>query len=533
MRYYLKTFFLLWIGVLVYVHAHAANTPTSNVATANYNDQRTNSNTSELMLTPQNVNKTTFGRLASIAVDGQIYAQPLYIGNVAIPGDGVHNIVYVATMHNSIYAFDADTLSSTPLWHVNLGTAVPSSLLYDESPDIQTEAGILSTPVIDTSRGILYAVAETYESGTCVFRLHALSLTTGQEMLQGPIVVRASVPGSGQASDNGSIPLDPMQHIQRPGLLLSANTVYLAFGSHADSPPYHGWLVAYDAANLQNQTAVWNATSNGGSGAVWQAGRAPAVDNAGNIYVATGNGDYDGISNFGESFVKLSSGLSVTDWFTPDDWRTLSDGDYDIGSTGVVLVPGTDLAVGGDKYGSLYSLHTSSMGHLTPASGPNVQSFPAVRWGGIFNLAVWQDSDGTARLYVLEQANGLREFQLTGGQFNTTPVAVSNNSIDIPYDGIAVSSNGGNLQSAIVWLTTGDHSVKPVPGTLHAFDAQTLTELWNSDMVYDRDTLGSFAKFVAPTVVNGKVFVATFSNQLAVYGMLARSHPNPIPRIRR
>ena len=503
-----------------------------NVTTANYNTQRTNSNSNETLLTPQNLAKATFGRLGVLGVDGQIYAQPLYVEAVSIPGKGVHNVVYVATMHNSIYAFDADSLSSTPLWQVNLGVPAPSSLLYPDSPDIEPEVGILSTPVIDVARGVLYAVAETYETGAFLFRLHALSLANGEEMLQGPVLVHANVPGNGDGSIDGNIALDPIQHLQRPGLALSDGKVFIGFGSHADSPPFHGWMVVYSAFNLQTQMASWNSTGEGGSGAIWQAGRAPAVDANGSLFVSTGNGDYDGVANFGESFIKLSGSLSVEDWFTPDDWQTLSNGDYDLGSSGVALVPGTDLVLGGDKYGSIYSIHTSAMGRLSSASGPAVQSFQAVRWGGIFNFAVFQDSDRNVRLYVVEQGNGVREFKmLAGGPFNTTPTAVSNSQVDIPYVGIAVSSNAGNADSAVVWVTTGDHSVTPATGTLHAFDAQRLTELWNSDMVFGRDTLGAFAKFVAPTVANGRVFVPTFSNQLVVYGQLSASPPSAAPSI--
>lgn len=503
------------------------------VTTANYNNQRTNSNQNESVLTPQSVNKATFGRVGLLGVDGQIYAQPLYVPQVTIPGNGVHKIVYTVTMHNSVYAFDADTLSATPLWQVNLGAPVPASLLYVNTKwvDISPEVGILSTPVIDPNTGALYVVAETYENGQCVFRLHALNIANGQEILQGPVVLQAGVSGSGDASVNSVITLDPMQHIQRPGLVLSGGSIFIAFGSHGDNPPYHGWVLAYNASNLQQQQAVWNSTANGSNGAVWQAGRAPAVDEAGNIYVSTGNGDYDGLVNFGESFLKLSNTLSLLDWFTPDDWQTLSDGDYDLGSSGAALVPGANLVVGGDKYGSIYSVPTNSMGQLTSASGPAVQSFQAVRWGGIFNLAVWPDSNGGGLLFVVEQTTGLREFQLSGGQFNTTPIATATTSYDIPYEGVAVSSNGTDPASAVVWLTTGDHTVNPPPGTLHAFDAQTLTELWNSDMVLGRDTLGTFAKFVAPTVVNGKVFVPTFSNQLAVYGMLSTVPPSAAPQI--
>src|SRR5450755_4723271 len=226
------------------------------VSTANYNSQRTNANPNESLLTPQNVNKATFGRVGLLGVDGQIYAQPLYVGSVIIPGQGPHNVVYTVTMHNSVYAFDADTLSATPLWQVNLGPSVPSSLLYTQFVDISPEVGILSTPVIDSARGVLYAVAETYESGACIFRLHALSLASGQEMLQGPVTLQAQTPGIGHENVDGAIAFDPRQHIQRPGLAFTGGKIVISFGRHADSPPYHGWVMSYDASNLQNQSAI-------------------------------------------------------------------------------------------------------------------------------------------------------------------------------------------------------------------------------------------------------------------------------------
>ncbi len=484
-----------------------------NVLTANYNLDRNNANVSETTLTPALVSSGNFGLLGTFPVDGQIYAQPLYVSGLNIDGAGTHNVVFVVTMHNGIYAIDADSPgSSTPLWYVNLGPSVPSNalLLYDINPEL----GILGTPVIDLTRGVMYLVAATWEQTTAVYTLHALNLANGQETLGGPTLIRASVQG---ASGNAVL-LNPNQHLQRPGLLLLNDRIYIGFGSHNDASPYHGWLMSYDASNIQTQLAVFNTTPNANGGAVWQAGRAPMVDSAGNIYVVTGNGDYDGSTAFGESFLKLSGDLQMLDWFTPYNWKTLSDADQDLGSTGAIMVPGGNLVLAGNKYGTIYVVSTSSMGNLANP-GDTPQNFQPVRWGGVFNLALWPTANG-ARVYVLEQGSIVRGFQMTNGLFDASPFAEGATSFDIPYDGIAISSNGTDLTTGILWMTTGNHSLVPVPGTLHAYNANTLQELWNSDMLPSRDYLGLFTKFVAPTVANGQVFVPTFSHQLDIYGML-------------
>ena len=257
-----------------------------NVLTANYGNDRTNANLAETVLTTANVGPGSFGKLGAYAVDGQIYAQPLVAGGVMIDG-APRNVVYVATMHNSLYAFDADDAGSTrPLWQVNFGRSVPAEFLKSDS--IRIEVGILSTPVIDLSRNTIFAVSDTFEGGTPVFRLHALDLSDGSEKQGGSVEIKALVDGDGDSSRNGKIPLDPVQHIQRPGLLLANGRVYIAFGSHEDAYPYHGWVLAYDASDIRRQAAVFNTTPHGGSASVWQAGRGPAADRAGIVLLPSG-----------------------------------------------------------------------------------------------------------------------------------------------------------------------------------------------------------------------------------------------------
>jgi hypothetical protein len=236
-------------------------------------------------------------------------------------------------MHNSVYVFDADTSSPVSLvWQVNLGPSVPAPLLFGRYGDIDVEVGILSTGVIDLQRGILYVVADTLEFGTPAFYLHALDLATGVERLNGPVPLTATVAGTGSgALADGTLTFDPRQHIQRPGLLLANDSVYIGFGSHGDQDPYHGWMLRYDASDLRRQLGAYVSTPNGNGGSFWQSGRGPAADQDGNIYAVTGNGDYDGIHNFGESFVKLSSKVSsILDSYTPPNWKSMSDNDDDL-----------------------------------------------------------------------------------------------------------------------------------------------------------------------------------------------------------
>lgn len=507
-----------------------------NVLTANYDTARTNSNLNERILTSSNVSAATFGKIGTLPVDGQIYAQPLHVSGIQLPALGARDVVYTATMHNSVYAFDAGAPASiTPLWHVNLGDSVPSSTLSITSgdstwlyTDILPEIGILSTPVIDLERQAIYVVAETLEASVPLFRIHALSLTDGREMFNGPVVIAASITGTGAGSHDGTLAFDPSMHLQRPGLALSHGIVYVAFGSHGDMPPFHGWMIAYDAADLRHRVGVFNATPNGSGGSFWQAGRAPAIDGEGNIIAVTGNGDSTA-SDFGDSIVKLSGkDLSVLDWYTPDTCSDLDEQDLDLGSSGAILFPGTNQVLTIGKSGQLLMVNGDSMGHLGPWNSTDAQSFAAnpALMDGIANVALWSRGADTT-IYLLEPYGPLKAYGVAGGQLVPAVQSQTNPTTFTRSSGVAISAQGATDGTGIVWQTTSDINARQVPGTLHAFDAANLSnELWNSEMMPDRDRLGRFAKFVAPTVANGRVYVPTFSNQLAIYGLLSAAAPD-------
>ena len=494
-----------------------------NVLTVNYGTDRTSANTAETILNTSNVNSSSFGKLGVFPVDGQIYAQPLYVSGVQIAGKGKRNVVYVVTMHNSVYAIDADdNANPLPLWHVNLGQSVLSSTMFFD--DIDPEIGILSTPVIDLNAGVIYLVSETFEQGAPVYKIHALGLADGSEKLNGPAQIQITVDGTGDASQGGKLRLDPFQHLQRPGLLLLNGAVYVAFGSHGDIPPFHGWLAAYDASNLQNQLSAISISPHGSDGSIWQCGRGIAVDSDGDLYLVTANGDYDGQTDFGQSFLRLSSKLALLDWFTPVNWSNLTNNDEDVGSQGAILVPGTNYILGGGKAGTIYVVDRTNMGHL---GGAPTEIFPAVNVAGIDNMAIWTKDAHTNVIYIQEQGSPLKAYQLIDGHFQSAIASESNFPTGgFPYQGFTVSSNGTKPGTAIVWENIGDQNQAGVPGTLYAFDASDLHQLlWSSKMLPERDVLGTFAKFANPTVANGKVYVPTFAHELAIYGLLA----NPAP----
>ena len=495
-----------------------------NILTANGNNERTNANLQEFQLTPATVTPANFGKIGSYQVDGQLYAQPLYVSGVSIPGAGTRNLLIVASMHNSVYAFDADAMpqvnNPAPLWHINLGTPVPSSLLFGPYGDIANETGILSTGAIDLARGVVYMVSDTLRQGAPVFTLHALDLATGAESLNGPVVIAAS---------SGGVAFNALQHLQRPGLLLANGSVYLSFGSHGDQAPWHGWLIAYDAGDLTRQSGVFLATPTGNGGSIWQSGRGPAADSAGSLYVMTGNGDYDGEytggQNLSQSFLRLSRNPSVSGWYTPPDWRVLSDNDFDL-SAGPALVPGTHILLGGDKAGNLYAIDGDQ---LTNGSAPQTSAASsfAASTGSIFNMAVWTQPDG-ALVYVQGSADSLKCFRISGTAFNRTPVSSATTPQQYSRVGMTLSAYAANLQTGILWETSGNYNDSSKPGTLHAFQASDLSvELWNSDMNPARDMMGAVAKFSNPTVANGRVYVSTFAGRVDVYGLFAEGIQSP------
>ena len=494
-----------------------------------HNDlSRSGANPNETTLTTSNVNVNSFGKLFSLSIDGFTYAQPLYDPGVSISG-GTHNVVYIATAHDSVYAFDAD--SGTQYWHVSLGTPVPSSVINTQN--ILVEVGIISTPVIDSSTGTLYAVAKTYENDVQIFRLHALDITTGAEKFGGPVEIAASVSGSGQQSSGGQIPFVASRENQRAAVTLVNGIVYLAFASHEDYSPYHGWLLGYNASNLQ-QVQVYNVTPNSGEGAIWMGGQGLLADSSNNLYLITANSTQsteDASEDYGESFLKLvpsGSTLTVADYFKPNDFDQLNANDNDLGSTGAFAIPGTSYIAGGSKSGMLYVVNTSNMGKLNTSADQVVQEFQADNglWGSpaFFNNT----------MYIWGVNESLKAYPFSSGHFNTSPSSQSAYSTPggTTSGSVSVSSNGTKAGTAIVWATAPeadpDHST--VGGSMYAYDATNLgTLLWSTAQNSSRDSYGNYAKFVAPTIANGKVYVGTDSEQVAVYGLLPAGGCTPTP----
>jgi hypothetical protein len=491
------------------IYTTPSNITVSGVTSGNYttwkNDNlRTGQQRNEIVLAPANVNSTHFGVLFSASVDGMVFAQPLYLANQPISG-GTHNVVFVATEHDSVYAFDADT-SGAALWHTTLipvgaGT-VPQSLV---GSTIYPEIGITGTPVIDPSLGTLYVVSETLESGSVVFRLHALNVTTGKEQGGSPVVINTSG-------------WQPKEQLQRPGLLLSNGNVYIAFGSQGDNQPYHGWIFSYSAGSLA-QVGIWNSTPTGSEGAIWMSGSGLAADSSGDIYAMTGNGSWDGTSNFSDSFVKLSPNLTLLDYFTPYNEATLSVNDQDLGSGGVLLVPDQSGAfqheiIGCGKIPAIYVLNRDNMGKFQ--SGSNSQIIQEVdnQVGGttgkqapdrcFLTPAFWQQN-----VYFTGSNDVIKAFRLdpTTSLLSSTPTSKGSFNFVFPGAQPVVSSNGAS--NGIVWAVDYASSV-----ALHAYDATNMaTELYRSA------GLGAGAKWAVPMVVNGKVYVGT-AGKLVVFGSM-------------
>ena len=501
---------------------------------------RTGQNLNETTLTPANVNTNTFGRLFSYTVDGDIYGQPLYVPNVAIPGKGTHNVVYVATEHDSVYAFDADSNAGTnavPLWQNNFlnpaagVTSVPGADEYDQ---IDPEIGITSTPVIDLSSGTIYVDAATKEvggaDGEYVHRLHALDLATGAEKFGGPVLVQAHVLGMGAGSDSsGNLPFVAYWELNRSGLLLLNGVVYLTYASYADAGFFHGWMLGYDAHTLA-LVATFNDTPYGTDGGIWQAGCAPAADANGSIYCITGNGSfYPAFGNYGDSFLRLalgSGGLQVQDYFTPFNQADLAFQDLDLGSGGPVLLPDTvgsathpHLLVGAGKQGTLYLLDRDKLGHYNAAGDSQiVQELTGVIPGTFSTPAYFNN-----QIYYLAVSDSLKALSFTNGLLNPTPSSQAIRSFGFPGATPAVSANGTN--DAIIWTLQTDTAGFGGRATLHAYDAGNVArELYNSSQAGSRDDPGGAIKFTVPTVANGKVYVGGAS-RLSVFGLARWSHP--------
>lgn len=479
----------------------------------NHNDNfRTGANLKERALTPGNVNQAQFGMLFKRVLDDQLYTQPLIATNVAI-GGGTHDVVYVTTVNNSVYAFDANDPDATqPLWHVNFGTPANLYSTGFGCLDINGQMGIIGTPVIDKARGALYVVALTRAGAGFIQRLHALDLATGADLPESPVVIRAPQ-------------FDALLQNQRPALLLANNMVYVAYASHCDKDPYHGFIIAYDARTLA-QVSVFNTSPGGSRASIWQSGQGPAADDEGNVYVVTGNGSWDGMRDFSETFLKLSPTLRLIDWFTPTNHFALDEKDADLNSSGPSLIPGTHLVLGGGKEGILYSLDTRNFGHLGDEHA--FQHFKATG-SHMHSLVYWASAKNGPLLYVWGQRDKARVYRIEGEKVLETPL-MTRDVANAGHPGAMLSLSADGNRNGILWAAihaTGDSWHESRPGILHAYDADDIRhELWNSLEMPARDDCGEYSKMAPPTIANGKVYLASFGSenigtgQFCVYGLL-------------
>jgi hypothetical protein len=561
---------LLLVGTMA--RARAAD-----VLTQHNNNARTGANTAETVLTTRNVSPDKFGKLWTLYADGQVVAQPLYVSTLAVdvpagPGveavRGTFNAVVIATMHNTVYVYDADKENrqpngqTRPLWARWLGPPRPGDKdKIDMWSTNDPEWGIVSTPVIDPQKTTLWVTSWHSEGGAYLYRLHALSLKTGADRVP-PVRIGGDPPDPHKpcAYPAG---YNPCSQKQRSGLLLHDGVVYVGFGgtdNKLSADPRanpHGSLFAFDGATLQ-QRGFWTSTPGGGNGGIWQSGQGIAADDGGHIYFVTGNGTFSADqhgNDYANSFIKAKLGngtFAIEDYFTPCNQKWLDEKDLDFGSAGALLIPGTTLALTGGKEGVVYLLGRNNLGKYAGAGGPGcanpnvVQAFMATElhthgagttWGHIHSAPVfWKGSDG-ARVYVWGENDRLKAFTFAGGKFSNPQQPVK--SVYQPPPGmpggmLSVSSNGTRAGSGIVWATVplnGDANMnRGVQGIVIAVDAQNVSrQLWTSELAGPRDRLGLFAKFVPPTVAGGKVFVATYGDKepVRIYG--GDVHPQQFP----
>jgi len=554
------------LAILIGLSTYAVSSAQVQVTTYHNDIGRTGLNPSETILTQATVNPKTFGHLFSLPVDGQVYAEPLYLPQVAVPGKGTHNVVYVATEHNSVYAFDADNNSaanSQPLWHVNFGPTIPSVDTWTST--ISPEVGITGSPVIVPQQvPIMYVVSatKTFDAkGNPIYAqtLHALDVRSGAEMLGGPVKVQGSVPGTGDGSVKGLVAFNPLSQLNRAALLfvplkaylgpsspssrppagpIAPGTIYVAIGSHSDSlPNYHGWVFAFDATNLSllkifctgpNSKTDPSGYPVAGAG-IWQGGCGPASDGS-SIYFSTGNGLFNpSIGGYGDSILRLADRtMTVLDYFAPHNQQQLDDYDTDLGSGGVMLLPkevnslgGPSLLVHSGKEGTIVLANQSNLGKNGPTDQvvgemPHVLSmlFGAPAY---FNGYVYYGSTGTR----------LVGFPIKNGKFS--PVGPSTETFNVFY-GMgtvpSISSNGNT--NGIVWAVQTQKGVVKLPAILHAYAAGNLSvELYNSGATNGRDSIDVPVKFATPMIANGKVYLG-LNSSVAVFGL--GSWPNS-PRL--
>jgi hypothetical protein len=522
---------VLWVLLLVCAVRRSAATD----VTTYHNDlARTGQNTQETILTLSNVKHSSFGKLFTMQVDGNIDAEPLYLSGVSIPGKGTHNVLYAVTENDSVYAFDAD--AGTLLWNVSvLGSGERASDDHG-CGQISPQIGITSTPVIDRSsrpNGTMYVVAMSKNSSSKYFqRIHALDLTTGAEEFGGPVAVKAKYPGRGENSHGGYVIFDPGQYAERQGLLLLNHVVYTGWTSHCDYRPYTGWLIGYNESTLA-QSGVLNLTPNGSEGSIWQAGAGIASDGS-NLYFLEANGTFDTNLNgkgfpkngdYGNGFLKVATThnkLRVSDYFAMYNTVQESEADEDLGSGGTLLLPPMKdsaghtryLAMGAGKDSNIYIVDRTNMGKFNPQNDKAIyQEIDGVLGGGVWSMPAFYGGN----VYYAPVNSNLLQFKFSQAKLSTSAISKSVASFTFPGSTPSVSANGS--QDGIVWAI--EHS--DPDDVLHAYDASNLAkELYNSNQAsHGRDNFGLASHFGTPVIVNGKVYVGT-TNNVTAFGLLGK-----------
>jgi hypothetical protein len=507
--------------------ARAPVAPSPHLLTAQVNNARTGANLHETILTPANVNAAQFGRLFKFKVDGDVYAQPLYVSGVDVPGKGKHNVLFVATENDSVYAFDADGASADPLWHTSLTKSGNNARPLTEGDVrcffIVPNIGITSTPVIDLKTGTLYVLARTKEVKGVLSnyefkqRLHALAITTGAEKLGGPVEIKASIPHG-----SGKIDFDPIRENPRAALLLANGSVYLTWASSCDEGPYYGWVMSYDAETLQ-QKGVFNTAPDKQFSGIWQGDAGPAADKDGNVFVVTGNGEFDGTTigrNFGDTVLKLGPGqpLALQDYFTPSNQQALNARDNDLGSSGPVLLPDQPgghphVLVTAGKEGKIYVIDRDHMGKFQPQDDAHAVQTLSVSRGAFGAMAYWNQN-----IFFIGSEAPLQDYSVDHSLLKLK-AAGPNRFLDSGATP-AVSANG--TKDAIVWAASSKDWNEGAgrPAVLHAYDASDVRrELYNTDQNAGRDRAGVALRFAIPSIVNGKVYLGA-KGEVDVYGLL-------------
>jgi len=508
------------------------------VLTQHNDNLRTGANLNETVLNTTNVNVTRFGKLFARDVDGEVYAQPLYVPNLAIPGQGTHNVIFVATMNNSLYCFDADDpAQSTPLWQKNYGTPVPVGDIQSIS-DVSVKVGILSTPVIDPATGAMYLVHRNKNANNTYSQwLHAVDIATGNERANSPVEITGTL---------GGIAFNPRRSNQRPAITLANGNVYVAWSSHNDIGPYYGWVMSYHKTTLQ-RLAHFNASATGNMAGIWMSGQGLTVDESGNLYCITGNGTFDkntGGQSLGNSVIKLNADLTLASWFTPFNVNDLNARDDDLGSAGVLAIPGTNHILAGSKEGKLYLMDRASLGGFTPGSDNVAQSFRGFN-SHLHGSPIYYNGQNGQVIYIWSEMDNLKAYKYENGRLLSTPIATGTTRVadGMPGAMLSLSANGTTAGTALVWASSplnANANNAVVEGIFRVYDANTITndgngvprlrELWNSKQNAARDNIGKFAKYVSPTIANGKVYMASFginsaqigaTGQVVVYGLLA------------